>query len=78
MGRVAREQEGGADERRRAARKARSRGKLPSEEGVTLGASKQLSSAKNKSTRVLARYIISGMSASTNWARSVSDSCHPR
>lgn len=41
-----RKMEGDEDQRRKAARKARSEGKAPSEVGATLGASKQLKSAK--------------------------------
>ncbi|HVE79378.1 MAG TPA: hypothetical protein VNA89_10975 [Gemmatimonadaceae bacterium] len=41
-----REMEGDADQRRAAARDARRRGKRPSEEGATLGASKQRKEAK--------------------------------
>jgi hypothetical protein len=40
-----RQMEGNNDQRRKAAREARRRGKLPSEERATLGASKQLRSA---------------------------------
>jgi len=41
-----RKMEGDENQRRAAARKARSEGKAPSEVGATLGASKQLKSAK--------------------------------
>lgn len=41
-----RKMEGDEDQRRKAARKARSEGKAPSEVGATLGASKQLKAAK--------------------------------
>ena len=41
-----RKMEGDENQRRRAASKARSEGKAPSEVGATLGASKQLKSAK--------------------------------
>ena len=41
-----RKMEGDENERRRAASKARSEGKAPSEVGATLGASKQLGQAK--------------------------------
>ena len=41
-----RKMEGDENQRRRAAKKARAEGKLPSEVGATLGASKQLKSAK--------------------------------
>ena len=41
-----REMEGNAEQRRAAARDARRRGKLPSEEGATLGASKQRKEAR--------------------------------
>jgi hypothetical protein len=41
-----RKMEGDENERRRAASKARSQGKAPSEVGATLGASKQLRQAK--------------------------------
>jgi hypothetical protein len=46
MGRNQRNMEGDNEQRRAAARKARSEGKKPSEVGATLGASKQLKSAK--------------------------------
>ena len=47
MGRNQREMEGDNTQRRAAAREARAEGKRPSEVGKTLGASKQLKSAKN-------------------------------
>jgi hypothetical protein len=46
MGRNQREMEGDNEQRRAKARDAREQGKRPSEVGVTLGASKQLKSAK--------------------------------
>jgi hypothetical protein len=46
MGRNQRDMEGDNEQRRRAAGKAREEGKRPSEVGATLGASKQLKSAK--------------------------------
>jgi hypothetical protein len=45
-----REIEGDANQRRAAARDARSRGKRPSEEGATLGASKQRKEAKGNAS----------------------------
>jgi hypothetical protein len=42
--------EGDNEQRRAEARKAREKGKLPSEEGVTLGASKQRREAKQDAT----------------------------
>ena len=42
-----RKMEGDENQRRRAASKARSEGKRPSEVGATLGASKQMKAAKN-------------------------------
>ena len=46
MARNQREMEGDNEQRRAEARKAREQGKQPSEVGATLGASKQLKSAK--------------------------------
>jgi hypothetical protein len=46
MGRNQRDMEGDNTQRRAAARKAREEGKRPSEVGATLGASKQLKSAR--------------------------------
>ena len=46
MGRNQRDMEGDNEQRRAEARKARDAGKRPSEVGATLGASKQLKSAK--------------------------------
>ena len=43
-----RKMEGDENQRRKAAREARKEGKLPSEVGATLGASKQTKQAKNK------------------------------
>jgi hypothetical protein len=46
MAKFTRDQEGDNEQRRASARKAREAGKRPSEAGATLGASKQLKSAK--------------------------------
>jgi hypothetical protein len=46
MGRNQRDMEGDNEQRRTAAKRAREEGKRPSEVGATLGASKQLKSAK--------------------------------
>jgi hypothetical protein len=46
MGRNQKDMEGDNEQRRAAAREARAQGKRPSEVGATLGASKQLKSAK--------------------------------
>ena len=46
MGRNQRDMEGDNEQRRAAGKKAREQGKRPSEVGATLGASKQLKSAK--------------------------------
>lgn len=50
MGRNQREMEGDNEQRRANARDAREQGKRPSEVGATLGASKQLKSAKGDSS----------------------------
>jgi len=50
MGRPQREVEGNAEQRRAAARKARSEGKRPSEVSATLGASKQRKEASGSAS----------------------------
>jgi hypothetical protein len=50
MGRNQRDMEGDNEQRRAAAREARAQGKKPSEVGATLGASKQLKSAKGSAS----------------------------
>jgi hypothetical protein len=50
MGRNQRDMEGDNEQRRATAKKAREQGKRPSEVGATLGASKQLKSAKGNAS----------------------------
>jgi hypothetical protein len=50
MAKFTRNQEGDNEQRRSAARQARESGKRPSEVGATLGASKQLKSAKQSAS----------------------------